>query len=107
MVEIKSKYLGDDILEISLEKIELLLRADYNVSKRAIGLLLLQEDEEISKADPHTNLSRSYARDTALNSIKDVDVILLIEMDHNAMEPEVVIAWLQEALQKHYTTVVN
>lgn len=66
---------------------------------------ILQKDEEISKADPDTYLSGSYARDTALNSIKDVDVILLIEMDHNTTEPGVVVAWLQEALQKHYTTV--
>jgi predicted nucleotidyltransferase len=66
---------------------------------------ILQEDEEISKADPDTYLSGSYARDTALNSIKDVDVILLIEMDHNATEPEIVVAWLQEALQRHYAKV--
>jgi predicted nucleotidyltransferase len=66
---------------------------------------ILQEDEEISKADPDTYLSGSYARDTALNSIKDVDVILLIEMDHKATEPEIVVAWLQEALQRHYTKV--
>lgn len=40
------KYVGD-ILETSLEKIENLLKADYGISKRSIGLLLLQEDEEI------------------------------------------------------------
>jgi len=40
------KYTGD-ILEMSLEKIELLLKGDYGISKRSIGLLLLQEDEEI------------------------------------------------------------
>ena len=42
----KSKYLGD-ILEVSLEKIEALLKGDYGISKRSIGLLLLQEDSEI------------------------------------------------------------
>lgn len=36
-----------DILEISLEKIENLLKGSYGISKRSIGLLLLQEDEEI------------------------------------------------------------
>lgn len=36
-----------DILEISVEKIALLLTADYGLSKRAIALLLLQEDGEI------------------------------------------------------------
>ncbi|MDO8662966.1 MAG: ferrous iron transporter B [Candidatus Omnitrophota bacterium] len=40
------KYAGD-ILENSLEKIENLLKADYGISKRSIGLLVLQEDEEI------------------------------------------------------------
>lgn len=36
-----------DILEISIEKIESLLTQDYGLSKRAIALLLLQEDSEI------------------------------------------------------------
>lgn len=36
-----------DILEISLERIEGLLKGDYGISKRSVGLLLLQEDEEI------------------------------------------------------------
>ncbi len=46
MSELKSKD-GVDILEVSLEKIELLLKAEYGLSKRAIALLLLQEDSEI------------------------------------------------------------
>jgi ferrous iron transport protein B len=36
-----------DILQISLEKIELLLKKDYGLSKRSIALLCLQEDAEI------------------------------------------------------------
>ena len=36
-----------DILETALEKIESLLKDDHGLSKRAIGLLLLQEDGEI------------------------------------------------------------
>lgn len=36
-----------DILEASLEKIESLLKGNYAVSRRAVGLLLLQEDGEI------------------------------------------------------------
>lgn len=36
-----------DILEISLEKIEGLLQGDYGISRRSLGLLLLQEDEKI------------------------------------------------------------
>ncbi len=36
-----------DILQISLERIELLLKKDYGLSKRSIALLCLQEDDEI------------------------------------------------------------
>ncbi|MBI5700151.1 ferrous iron transporter B [Candidatus Saganbacteria bacterium] len=36
-----------DILEISLERIENLLKGDYGISRRSVGLLLLQEDREI------------------------------------------------------------
>lgn len=52
MLEEKVKKIryGDPVefsIEIALEKIESLLKNDYRISKRAIGLLLLQEDEEI------------------------------------------------------------
>ena len=66
----------------------------------------LKTDDEISKADPDSYLSGSYARDTALNTIKDVDVILLIDLDHKTTEPAVVIAWIQASLQKNYSKVV-
>ncbi|SRR6266581_1639056 len=65
----------------------------------------LETDEEISKANPDTYLSGSYARSTALKTIKDVDVILLIDLDHNVTEPAIVIAWLQASLQKSYSKV--
>lgn len=41
------KITYDNIIESSLKKIESLLKDDYLISKRAIGLLLLQEDSEI------------------------------------------------------------
>ncbi len=42
------KFKGQgDILEVSLEKIENLLKDAYGLSRRSIGLLLLQEDAEI------------------------------------------------------------
>ncbi len=66
----------------------------------------IKADEEISKADPDSYLSGSYARDTALNTIKDVDVIVLIDLDHKRTEPAVVIAWIQASLQKHYSEVL-
>jgi len=37
-----------DVLEASLEKIEALLTRDYGISGRAIGLLLLQDDDEMA-----------------------------------------------------------
>ena len=66
---------------------------------------LFKKDDEISKADPDSYLSGSYARDTALNTIKDVDVILMIDLNHNVTEPSVVIAWIQSSLQKYYSKV--
>lgn len=66
---------------------------------------LLENDEEISKAYLGTYLTGSYARNTALKSIKDVDVILLIDLDHTKTEPDVVVAWLEAALLMHYKKV--
>ncbi len=66
---------------------------------------ILIEDEEISKANPETFLSGSYARDTAINDIKDVDIILMIELDRNSTDPEIVLAWLQDRLQNNYSKV--
>ena len=66
---------------------------------------LLQKDDEISQADPDSYLAGSYGRDTAIKDIKDVDIILLIDLDHTKTRPEVVVAWLQSALQNYYSTV--
>src|SRR3989338_169102 len=46
MYEPKGKDLGDP-LEMSVEKIELLLKNEYGLSRRSIALLLLQEDKEV------------------------------------------------------------
>lgn len=45
--KIRYENTGEFSIEIALQKIEGLLKKDYRISKRAIGLLLLQEDEEI------------------------------------------------------------
>jgi len=66
---------------------------------------LMQQDEEIAKSNPDSYLAGSYARDTALNHIKDVDVILLIDLDYQTTPPDVVIAWIQGCLQKYYDQV--
>jgi hypothetical protein len=63
----------------------------------------LHTDTELSKADPDTYLSGSYARDTALKRIKDVDVILLLDIDHTVTEPEVVLAWVHGVVQGKYS----
>lgn len=62
----------------------------------------LIEDDEISKANPETFLSGSYARATAINDIKDVDIILIIDLDRNITDPLITLTWLQASLQKKY-----
>ena len=39
----------------------------------------LEESEKIITVDPHTRLSGSYARDTAIKQIKDVDILLFVD----------------------------
>lgn len=62
----------------------------------------LRTDEEAKQAHQDTFLSGSYARSTAVGSIKDVDVICLLDIDHTITPPEVVLAWMQGILSKHY-----
>ena len=83
--------------------------SNVKIAKKAHEKLrsILEKDEDITDAKPDTYLSGSYARDTAINDIKDVDIILLIDLDHNKTAPEVVVAWLQGILQKHYSKVVK
>ncbi len=65
----------------------------------------LAKDDEISKANPKTFLSGSYARETAVNDIKDVDIILIIDLDRSITDPEVTLAWVQASLHKNYSKV--
>jgi len=65
----------------------------------------LAKDGEISKANPETFLSGSYARETAINDIKDVDIILIIDLDRTITEPEVTLTWVQASLQNNYPKV--
>ena len=86
---------------------------NVKIAKRAHEKLrrILEEDPEIVDAKPDTYLSGSYARDTAINDIKDVDIILMIDLDFRKMSPEkspdVVVTWLQYILQKHYPKVIK
>jgi len=83
--------------------------ANVKVAKKAHEKLrsILEKDEDISDANPDTYLTGSYARDTAISDIKDVDIILLINLDHLKVEPNVVVTWLQGVLQKHYPNVIR
>lgn len=83
--------------------------SNVKIAKKAHEKLrsILEKDEDITDAKPDTYLSGSYARDTAIDDIKDVDIILLVDLDHNNTAPDVVVAWLQGILQKHYSKVVK
>lgn len=65
---------------------------------------ILENDEDIAEANPDTFLTGSYARHTAINDIKDVDIILLIEIDKDidGSTPSNVIGWIHQILQKYY-----
>jgi len=90
MHEQESKYLEDDILEISLEKIESLLRASYNISKRAIGLLLLQKDRDIISLVKDREAQGIYSQieaiiaDTKLHYHHPMDYIISLRRQEEA-----------------------
>jgi hypothetical protein len=59
----------------------------------------LKETGTITTVDPHSRLAGSYARDTAIGDIKDVDIIVLIDLEYKKGEPEKVLDELHVALQ--------
>ena len=65
----------------------------------------LEKDDDAREANPDTYLAGSYARSTAIKDIKDVDIILMLDLDHTVTPPDVVVAWVQSLLQKYYTKV--
>ena len=82
---------------------------DVKIAKKAHEKLrkILQKDEDVSNANPDSYLSGSYARDTAINDIKDVDIILLIDLDHQKTPPNHVVTWLEGVLLKYYSKVIR
>ena len=46
----------------------------------------LEESEKIITVEPHTRLSGSYARDTAIKQIKDVDILLFVDPKYKEEE---------------------
>ena len=65
----------------------------------------LEKDDEACEANPDSYLAGSYARSTAIKDIKDVDIIVMLDLDHTITPPDVVVAWVQSLLQKYYTKV--
>lgn len=65
----------------------------------------LKGDPEVGEAHLDTFLSGSYVRHTALQYIKDVDIVCVVNIDWTVTEPGVTLAWLQQSLQKYYTVV--
>lgn len=62
----------------------------------------LRTDPESKDAHKDTFLSGSYARHTAINDINDVDVICVLDIDQRITQAEVVLAWMEGILGKHY-----
>jgi Second Messenger Oligonucleotide or Dinucleotide Synthetase domain len=65
----------------------------------------LKTDEATKDAHEETFLTGSYRRHTAIHNIEDVDVVCILDLDIHAdgSEPEVVLTWLQGALDKYYS----
>jgi len=65
----------------------------------------LKTDEDTKDAHEETFLTGSYRRHTAIHNIEDVDVVCILDLDIHAdgSEPEVVLTWLQGALDKYYS----
>ncbi len=65
----------------------------------------LASDPDIGDAHVDTFLSGSYVRHTAVQHIKDVDVICVVNIDWIITKPELTLALLQQALQQYYDAV--
>jgi len=63
---------------------------------------MLHTDPESKEAHKETFLSGSYARSTAINDINDVDVICILDIDRYNTRAELVLAWVESILAKHY-----
>lgn len=54
--------------------------------------------DHVQTTDPHTRLAGSYARHTAINNIKDVDILLIVNSDYYNRPVEVVLDAVSSAL---------
>jgi ferrous iron transport protein B len=78
-------------IEIALEKIDKLLKKTYGISKRSIGLLLLEEDQEI----------KDLVRENESEVIPEIDEIILELKAHysNPIEYEIALKRKEEAIR--------
>jgi hypothetical protein len=60
----------------------------------------LKSTNEINTIDPHSRLSGSYARKTAIHDIKDVDILLLVHNDYFYESPASVLNSLADVLRE-------
>jgi hypothetical protein len=67
----------------------------------------LRTDKESKDAHKDAFLSGSYARDTAINDINDVDVIWVVDIDRSSTPPERVLAWTEAILLKYYKEITR
>ena len=65
------------------------------------------EDHVFATDNPHTRLSGSYARNTAICDIKDVDVLLFIPDSHLARTPNAVLLDVKRVLDDYPDTSVE
>ncbi|HXD18574.1 MAG TPA: nucleotidyltransferase [Vicinamibacterales bacterium] len=59
------------------------------------------KEHEFATAAPHTRLSGSYARDTAIGTIKDVDVLLFLTKEQLDRTPNAVLLDLKKVLDEY------
>jgi len=59
----------------------------------------LRESEDVTTVEPHSWLSGSYARNTAIGEIDDVDILLRLDADYLHLAPRTVLAQVKSALE--------
>jgi tRNA nucleotidyltransferase (CCA-adding enzyme) len=65
------------------------------------------QDHEFVTSYPHSRLSGSYSRDTAILNIKDVDVLLFLPKEHLARTPNAVLLEVKHLLDDYPGAHVN
>jgi predicted nucleotidyltransferase len=70
-------------------------------AQRAYGLVRdhLKQCDVVPTVDPHTRLAGSYARETAINDIKDVDILVRLSGEQRDLSPADVLMKLAQALR--------